>query len=408
MKKFYKPILNVKRYFTKGYSSSGSVRSPQPRYGTSVTGRSSSRQHKESSQRSFHGQDLLRCSVLPRSRVYGDLKDCCSPYEPSPQANGRSCPNGPLYLTKSWNVPDPSFRHEQCSDDWQDQCAVGIGPRSSFCHSLCVPSQELSSVLLDNMNVKNLVIGPGAMGYFTFLGILSTFNQLKEVQEISGASAGAILSLFIGLEFSIEKIIDVSFGTNLKDLVQYNIKNILSDYGFINHSQIKNTLITICEGEPTFKDLKKKVYISAYNVNLCRTEYFSVDTHPNMSVIDAVCMSVSVPLMFCAFEYNGMHYVDGGTAEKIPVPPFFNKNFDEVLAIRLKYSSVSVDRFENVKDYLNALMKSFLNNRIDYDNIFKTISVDLSDVNVFDFHMSEEDKIKLFIRGQKILSTNNI
>ena len=258
------------------------------------------------------------------------------------------------------------------------------------------------------MNVKHLVIGPGAMGYFTFLGILSTFDQVKEVEEISGASAGAILALFLGLEFSIEKIIDVSFGTNLKDLVQYNIKNILSDYGFINHSQIKNTLKTICEGEPTFKDLKKKIYISAYNVNLCRTEYFSVDTHPNMSVIDAVCMSVSVPLMFCAFEYNGMHYVDGGTAEKIPVPPFFNKNFDEVLAIRLKYSSVSVDRFENVKDYLNALMKSFLNNRIDYDNIFKTISVDLSDVNVFDFHMSEEDKIKLFIRGQKILSTNNI
>lgn len=258
------------------------------------------------------------------------------------------------------------------------------------------------------MNVKHLVIGPGAMGYFTFLGILSTFDQLKEVQEISGASAGAILALFIGLEFSMEKIINISFETNLKDLVQYNIKNIISNYGFVNHSQIKNTLITICEGEPTFKDLNKKVYISAYNVNLCRTEYFSVDTHPDMSVIDAVCMSISVPLMFCAFEYNGMHYVDGGTAEKIPVPPFFNKNFDEVLAIRLKYSSVSVDRFENVKDYLNALMKSFLNNRIDYDNMFKTISVDLSDVNVFDFHMSEDDKIKLFIRGQKILSTNNI
>lgn len=258
------------------------------------------------------------------------------------------------------------------------------------------------------MNVNHLVIGPGAMGYFTFLGILSTLDKVKDVREISGASAGAILALFMGLDFSIEKIIDISFGTNMKDMVQYKINNILSGYGFINHSQIKNTLITICEGEPTFKDLKKKVYISAYNVNLCRTEYFSVDTHPDMSVIDAVCMSISVPLMFCAIEHNGMHYVDGGTAEKIPVPPFFNKKFDEVLAIRLKYSSVSVDRFENVKDYLNALIKSFLNNRIDYDNMFKTISVDLSDVNVFDFHMSEEDKIKLFIRGQKILSTNNI
>ena len=258
------------------------------------------------------------------------------------------------------------------------------------------------------MNIKHLVIGPGAMGYFSFLGILSNIQQLKEVQEISGSSAGSILALFIGMEFSIEKMINISFETDLKDLVHYNIKNIISDYGFVNHSQIKNTLITICEGEPTFKDLKKKIYISAYNVNLCRTEYFSVDTHPNMSVIDAVCMSISVPLLFCAFEHNGMHYVDGGTAEKIPVPPFFNKNFDEVLAISLKYSNVNVKRFENIKDYIHALVKSFLNNRIDYDNTFKTISVDLSDVNVFDFHMSEEDKIRLFIRGQKILTTNNI
>lgn len=408
MKKNCGPIVNAKRYFTKGCSPNCSVRAAQPGHGPSVTGRGSHGKHKETRERSFHRQDLSGCSVLSRARIYGGFQVGGSVHEPQPQANRRSHPDGPLYPTEPGYVPDPPVELEERSDDWPDQHSVRTGSRRRLCYSLCVPSQELSSILLDNMNVKHLVIGPGAMGYFTFLGILSTFDQLKEVQEISGASAGAILALFIGLEFSMEKIINLSFETNLKDLVQYNIKNIISNYGFVNHSQIKNKLITICEGEPTFKDLKKKVYISAYNVNLCRTEYFSVDTHPDMSVIDAVCMSVSVPLMFCAFEYNGMHYVDGGTAEKMPVPPFFNKNFDEVLAIRLKYSSVSVDRFENVKDYLNALMKSFLNNRIDYDNMFKTISVDLSDVNVFDFHMSEDDKIKLFIRGQKILSTNNI
>lgn len=259
------------------------------------------------------------------------------------------------------------------------------------------------------MKIKYLILGPGAMGYFSFLGLCSALSsKLYDVQEISGASAGAILALFIGSGMSMDKIIDVSFRTDLTELVKYNIKNVLNDFGFISHSQIKNILIDICEGDPKFKDLKKKIYISAYNVNLSRTEYFSVDTHPEMSVIDAVCMSISVPVMFCAVEHNGMHYVDGGTTEKIPAPPFLDKKFDEVLAVRLLYSSINVEKFTNVLDYLNCLMKSVLNNRTDYENMFNYIDIDLSDVNVFDFHMTEDDKIKLFIRGQKMLTTNNI
>ena len=407
MKKIYKYIINVERYFSQGRRPRCSVCRAKPRYVAS-----DARQDPRSGQHQkqcFHPKNFQLCNFLSRPRVFDRLSASCQvdgSLSETSRYHGYYCS---LYGPQSGSSSDSPLQRPQRHCDWQDEHPGGSGSLCRVCYRVCVSSQELSSVLLDKMKIKYLILGPGAMGYFSFLGLCSALSsKLYDVQEISGASAGAILALFIGSGMSMDKIIDVSFRTDLTELVKYNIKNVLNDFGFISHSQIKNILIDICEGDPKFKDLKKKIYISAYNVNLSRTEYFSVDTHPEMSVIDAVCMSISVPVMFCAVEHNGMHYVDGGTTEKIPAPPFLDKKFDEVLAVRLLYSSINVEKFTNVLDYLNCLMKSVLNNRTDYENMFNYIDIDLSDVNVFDFHMTEDDKIKLFIRGQKMLTTNNI
>ena len=45
--------------------------------------------------------------------------------------------------------------------------------------------------------VKYLAVGPGAMGYFMYLGVLSKLKQdgrLTDLEEIAGSSAGGIAS----------------------------------------------------------------------------------------------------------------------------------------------------------------------------------------------------------------------
>lgn len=246
------------------------------------------------------------------------------------------------------------------------------------------------------MKYKYLVLGPGGMGYYALLGAYTRMHgDLKGVRAISGASAGALLALFIGIGKTPQEIYEISFDVNIKELVKYNIKTFLDNYGLIDHSQIREKLISICEGEPTFKDLKIDLYIAAYNVNDSKTEYFSKSTHPQMSVIDAVCMSLSVPFLFSSVRHNNKVYIDGGTMECYPAPPFLNKNPSEVLVLRIITNTISSE-VKNFKNFVDALVRSTLRNRVSYDHMFKTVTLDLSEYNIFDFNMSDEDKLKLF------------
>ncbi|QIG59888.1 putative patatin [Dishui Lake phycodnavirus 4] len=245
--------------------------------------------------------------------------------------------------------------------------------------------------------MKYLVIGPAAMGYFAFLGFLkSKEKEIQEVEEISGSSAGAILALFLAVGLSIDEIISFSFELDVPEFVKYNIGCFFNKFGFVDVDPIRLKLIELCKGNPTFNELNKKIYISAFCLNTGKTEYFSADTHPTMHVIDAVCMSISIPFIFSAYKHNGFTYVDGGVVEMAPYFPFLHRKPYEVLCIYLKDYQHFQENIENPIQFLESLVKACLRNRI---NDIKGVEIDIgSDINIFDFSMSYEDKLKLFCR----------
>jgi predicted acylesterase/phospholipase RssA len=248
------------------------------------------------------------------------------------------------------------------------------------------------------MDPKYLILGPGGMGFYAMLGACSSmWSQIKNIDEISGASAGAILGLFLGMGMTPSRICELTMDIDLKELATYNIRTFLDNYGLIDHTPIREKLVSICGGNPTFSSLSKKVYVSAFNVNLGKTEYFSVDTHPDMYVIDAVCMSLSVPFLFSSYVYKDYLYIDGGVMEQFPGSPFLGKSQEEVLVIRLLTSPYSED-INNFRQFVNALVIATLrNSQQTYKGLFKTVDLDISNVNVFDFNMSHEERLKLFL-----------
>ncbi len=80
-----------------------------------------------------------------------------------------------------------------------------------------------------------------------------------------------------------------------------------------------------------------KIYISAFCMHTSETVYFSKETHPDMNVIDAVCMSMAVPCIFACGKYEGQTYVDGGMKEEFPLTPFFVKKPHEVTSIIIMF-----------------------------------------------------------------------
>ena len=248
--------------------------------------------------------------------------------------------------------------------------------------------------------MRYLVLGPAAMGIFTLIGSLKKIeDKIVDVEEISGSSAGSIIALFLAMGMSIDEILSLCLSINVQQLMKIRISSIYNKFGFVDMSPIRKKLVDICGDDPTFKEINMKVYISAFCLNTSQTVYFSKDTHPDMKIIDAVCMSMAVPFIFACGNYKEYLYVDGGTVEQYPLAPFLDKKAHEITCIKIKSNTLFQETINNPKQFVESLLLSTLSNRYTYDKPIKIIEVNVKDKNVFDFNMSYEEKLQLFNMG---------
>jgi len=248
------------------------------------------------------------------------------------------------------------------------------------------------------------------MGFFIYLGILYKLKEsgrLDDLEEISGASAGSLRGfLFLIANQDIVKCLDYALAVPLKQIMKPNIKTLLKEYGLVSVKKIRKVLSDVCfkfttKIDLTFRELYEmtgvKFHVAAFCVDLTRTEYFSVDRTPDLSVIDAVCMSIAVPFLFSASKLNGWHYVDGATAEVVPCGPFIGRPRKDVLGMMLSPRSLS-NEIKDLKSYGFAVMYSALRMRATYD--FPILDINLEGSNVFDFGAETEGKLRMFMLGQ--------
>ena len=243
----------------------------------------------------------------------------------------------------------------------------------------------------------HLVIGSGAMGIYAYLGALSAI-ELDTVDEVAGCSAGSILGLFVCCGKTLDEIRDFMFGIDLKELTKLDIVSLITNFGLISHAPIKKLLKDFC-GDPTFKELSKKLYVTSYCLNKMDTEYFSVDNSPDMSVIDAVCMSISIPFLFETAKYKEYTYLDGATKECVPMLAFLHKDPKDVLILKLEKHIKHKPEIKNLKDFVMCLINVATESAVVYKSFSREIILDVSNVDIFDFFMNEEGKMKLYVQG---------
>jgi NTE family protein len=262
--------------------------------------------------------------------------------------------------------------------------------------------------------VKYLVIGPGAMGYFTFLGALTKLKQtgqLDELEEISGASAGALLAcLFCATKGDTTKVLDYSIDVPVKQIMKPNLTSFLKNYGLVSNTKLKKVFQGTFQRlmgreDVTFQELWEwypiKVHVSSYCVDSMKTVYFSVDATPTMSVLDALCATVAVPFLISSVKLKDWNYIDGGTVETTPGGPFLGRPIEGVLVLALAYT-----HFPEIKDLRTYAMR-MLYSTMALRHVYEYPTVRLECEEAFDFGMSQEVKLRLFLSGfsQGLLTT---
>tara|TARA_Y100000389_G_scaffold40620_1_gene35191 strand:+ start:15722 stop:16642 length:921 start_codon:yes stop_codon:yes gene_type:complete len=187
------------------------------------------------------------------------------------------------------------------------------------------------------------IYGLPYIGVLRYLYTHSLHNNIKHVAGTSfGASIATLFALKVDIE-TIEKIFHDFFSDkNICNISPDKVINIIPKLGLDttykymkwNIEYIKNNYDI---HNLTFSDISKingiNLYINAFCINTQSEFVFSVDSTPDVCIIDALCASMSLPILYQPVEINGYYYCDNCFFKNTPVSYFSNINPKHILSV---------------------------------------------------------------------------
>ena len=265
--------------------------------------------------------------------------------------------------------------------------------------------------------------GGGVKG-ISFIGALeyieeNKYIELQSINNFVGTSIGSIVSFFLSLDYTIEEIKEFIMDFNFTKLIpEINIENILLLHGvdtgekimlIVSHFLKEKYNIDDITFEEHYKLTNKKLTIIGTNFTKSCEEVFNYELTPNMSVLTAIRISMSIPIMFTPVHYNDNYYIDGGVVNNFPLN---HCNPNTTLGIYIKNSnnnmleniiSLSIGCISIITD--NISIKHCINNNYDIIEI-KNYNAEFTN-----FELTSEIKQKLYtlgIEAAKIFKKNPI
>jgi predicted acylesterase/phospholipase RssA len=262
--------------------------------------------------------------------------------------------------------------------------------------------------------MKYLIIGGGSMAVYSFMGVLCKLQEsgsLDDLEEISGASAGCLAAVAFGIGRSdINLMMTRVFDIDVAKCTTINIINFVKKFGFIKHDTFKIIISRLFQEyfnvsdltfEEYFKRTNIKLHISAFSLHKRTTQYFSYYTSPDFSVIDAMSMSISIPIMM--IPYKG--YLDGSLVEEIPYMPFVDKKTDDVIVIKHRGTDIKYENTKSISSYIQLFLGLFYVIRPSCPILYKTYYAHTKpDANLFNFKLTHFDKMQLYSYGYLLSS----
>jgi NTE family protein len=318
---------------------------------------------------------------------------------------------------------------------------------------------------------RNLVFEGGGVKGIAYVGAMKILKKkriLSKIKRVGGTSAGAINATLFALGFSIDEqedilnnldfnnFMDDSWG-KVRDTVRLTKKFGWYKGDFFHEWISKHIKKKLGNAKATFKDLKGKgkpdLYVYGTNLSTGFGKIFSYEHNKDMSIADAVRISMSIPLFFTSVRMKtpkGL-YVDGGVLNNYPIKLFdrlkyINKQKQPTMAVKRKYYNQENKKFlkkhpssspyiynretlgfrldskqeiavfrhgaepehhkiQDFFDYIKALITTILefqgNLHLHSDDWKRTIYIDTKGVGTTDFDLSDDKKKELKESGEK-------
>ena len=240
------------------------------------------------------------------------------------------------FLEPSENTLDLIDKSLEPSENTLDLIDKSLEPSENTLDLTENTLDNLTDKFLEPLNddITCLCLSGGGIKGLGFIGVLEKLIEHKKIElnkidMYVGTSVGSIISFFLILGFTIEEIKEFIITFNFSKLnEEIDCIILIEKFGINNGEKAKLLFSKFLElklnvKDITFKELfnkiQKKILIIGTNLTKCQEELFSVDTTPDMSVITAIRISMSIPIIFTPVIYNNSVYVDGALVNNFPI-----------------------------------------------------------------------------------------
>ena len=186
--------------------------------------------------------------------------------------------------------------------------------------------------------MRNLVLQGGGVHGYALIGAVEELS-LKRVKRFAGASVGALLAFALVCGKKPREIFDKVVEIDKKMLTGsrswlYAAYCFLKHWGFYSSSNVKKWMRrTLCEwigdDKITFAQskqrFKKEIHVVVTSVGHADSLVISHLNYPDMQVVDALAMSMNIPLFYKPIRFENDLICDGGFINNTPLHVFDNE-----------------------------------------------------------------------------------
>jgi predicted acylesterase/phospholipase RssA len=269
------------------------------------------------------------------------------------------------------------------------------------------------------MFYKSLCLSGGGVAGFSHIGMLQKLhekNMLRDVETVVGTSIGAVIGTLLCIGMTPEKMYDLLLPLDMKLLKFKDLNRFSATFGmdsaeyFIAHivdmfiNQNVSPLLTFADLSTLYR---KRLVITGANVTLHTTDYFSVKTSPDMKILDAIRISISIPFMFSVVRYQSHVYVDGGLTDNYPLK-YCIDDFRERYPFSPVLSNVLGCCIDNMPKKSVVSLEDFIYNlfacvtkkgSIEANFLPLTVYIPMANFRAIEFNVEEKKKRDMYSNG---------
>lgn len=261
------------------------------------------------------------------------------------------------------------------------------------------------------MHPRSICLSGGGVTGLAHVGVLRYLEDKKILNTVDtyvGTSIGAVVATLHVIQCTSSEIldlltrIDATTALTFKSCAQFfNCFGIDSGEYFMAHlidqfmQKHVSPTVTFLQILATFG---KRLIMVGTNLETHQPVYFGPETHGDMRVLDAVRISISIPLILSSVNYNGAVHVDGGLVDNFPMA--WCSRDSNGLCLGSCIGSMPPRSNDNIEDFLYNVFAASLNSRHSFSRTDdRVIHIPTTDFHSFNFAASEYQKQTLYRSG---------